>query len=186
MSIIRLRVPIRVILCAGAVLAVATLTGARVLTAQSASSGDPAERSRALAIADSALAAITRGDAAALDALMYDGAISASVRHVNGQSVMRMRTRSATVPSPPISGIIERGFDPVVQVSGGVALVWYPYDLYQAGNWSHCGVDTFSMLRHEGRWRIVTMTWSVEQPPACRTHPSGPPPGLKGPPGTPR
>ena len=41
----------------------------------------------------------------------------------------------------------------------------------------HCGVDVFTLLKSEGGWRIATLVWSVEQPPACQRHPAGPPPG---------
>ena len=42
-----------------------------------------------------------------------------------------------------------------------------PYDFYIDGKWSHCGVDAFTMLKSDGRWRIASLSWSVEQPPAC-------------------
>jgi hypothetical protein len=54
-------------------------------------------------------------------------------------------------------------------------MVWYPYDLYIDGKWSHCGVDAFTLIRTEGKWRIAVMSWSAEQPPACEKHPDGPP-----------
>jgi hypothetical protein len=62
-------------------------------------------------------------------------------------------------------------------VSGPVAMVWLPYDFYSDGKWSHCGVDLFTFLKADGRWRIATLVWSVEQPPACAPHPDGPPAG---------
>jgi hypothetical protein len=56
-----------------------------------------------------------------------------------------------------------------------LATVWLPYDLYVDGAWSHCGVDVFSLLRVDDEWKILTMGWTVEQPPACDGHPDGPP-----------
>jgi hypothetical protein len=70
--------------------------------------------------------------------------------------------------------VTERGFRPEVRINGPLAMVWYPYDLYRDGRWSHCGVDVFTLIRNEGRWRIATMSWSAEQPPACEPHPDGP------------
>ena len=43
------------------------------------------------------------------------------------------------------------------------------------GEWSHCGVDAFTLVRIEGDWKISSLAWSIEQPPACRQHPDGPP-----------
>lgn len=81
---------------------------------------------------------------------------------------------------PPI---IERGFDPTVRVSGTVASVWLPYDLWAGGKWSHCGVDVFTLVQVGSAWRIANLTYTIEQPPACRLHPDGVPPGYAPPPG---
>ena len=60
-------------------------------------------------------------------------------------------------------------------VSGGVAMVWMPYDLYVNGAWSHCGADVFTLVKSGGAWRIASMAWSAEQAPVCEKHPAGPP-----------
>jgi hypothetical protein len=62
-------------------------------------------------------------------------------------------------------------------VQGHLAMVWLPYDFYQNGQWSHCGVNAFILLRRPEGWRIASIAWTVEQPPACRPHPEGPPAG---------
>ncbi|MDZ4862334.1 MAG: hypothetical protein SGJ01_02725 [Gemmatimonadota bacterium] len=41
--------------------------------------------------------------------------------------------------------------------------------------WSHCGVDVFTLMKSEGRWRVAALVYTVEQPPVCRKHPAGPP-----------
>ena len=56
-----------------------------------------------------------------------------------------------------------------------VAQVWMPYDLYIGTAWSHCGVDTFTLMKREGRWRVAALVYTIEQPPACSRHPMGPP-----------
>lgn len=53
--------------------------------------------------------------------------------------------------------------------------MWLPYDIYRNGEWSHCGVDAFILLRTGDGWRIASMAWTIEQPPDCRPHPDGPP-----------
>jgi hypothetical protein len=74
-----------------------------------------------------------------------------------------------------MSGVAERGFRPTVLVSGPLAVVWLPYDLYVNGSWSHCGIDAFTLVRNAGAWKIAALAWTVEQPPACERHPDGPP-----------
>lgn len=128
----------------------------------------------ALAVADSALAAITRGDVIALTDLMLPEAVLFPTGTRDGKSRYSMQTRAEQRTSP-LTGITERGFRAEVRVSGPVAVVWYPYDLYVRNVWSHCGADVFVMFQAEGRWRISSLSWSAVQPPACEKHPDGPP-----------
>lgn len=139
--------------------------------------GQDRESARAVvAVADSALAAISRGDMTGFTDLMVPEAILFPTVTRDGVTNYRVRTRADQRSSPMNAVVTERGWSPEVRVSGGVAMVWYPYDLYLDGTWSHCGADVFSLVRHEGTWRIVTMAWSAEQPPVCAKHPDGPPP----------
>jgi hypothetical protein len=134
-----------------------------------------AESAAALAVADAALAAISRGDMTAFTDLMLPEAILLPTSTRDGMTRYRLRTRDQQRTSTPPGRITERGFRPEVRVNGPVAMVWYPYDLYVDGKWSHCGVDAFTLIRAEGKWRIAVMSWSAEQPPACEKHPDGPP-----------
>jgi hypothetical protein len=134
----------------------------------------PEER-QVLAIADSALAAITRGDVVGFTDLMVPEAVLFPTQTAAGATRYRVRTRAEQRASPFGGVVTERGFRPEVRVNGGVAMVWYPYDLYLGDRWSHCGVDIFTLVRADGRWRIASMVWSAEQPPVCERHPDGPP-----------
>jgi ketosteroid isomerase-like protein len=154
--------------------AVALYTCAFSMFAGTAVGQETAERS-AVAAADAALAAISRGDMTALTDLMLPEALMFPTGTRNGETRYRVRTRAEQRASTPPGKITERGFDPEVRVNGPVAMVWYPYDLYINGKWSHCGVDVFTLIRTEGQWRIASMAWSAEQPPACGKHPDGPP-----------
>ncbi|MEX0891790.1 MAG: hypothetical protein WEB88_06425 [Gemmatimonadota bacterium] len=157
------------VLCAGC----ASVGGRqdRTLTAEQAR-----EEAAALEVAHAALAAISREDMVAFTDLMIDEALVLPVWEQNGTVRYNARTRAAERARTLDADIVERGFDPTVRVSGPVASVWLPYDLYIDGAWSHCGVDTFTMVRVDGAWRIASLAWTVEQPPQCRRHPDGPPP----------
>ena len=133
-----------------------------------AQSGD--QRAAVLAVVDSALAAVSRADQAAFADLMIPEAVVMPTQA--GQYFVLTREEIRAQKFPPF---IERGFDPVVQMSGPLASVWLPYDLYIDGKWSHCGVDQFTLLWTGETWRIAFMSWTIEQPPACRRHPDGPP-----------
>ena len=71
--------------------------------------------------------------------------------------------------------LIERMWSPVVQVKGRIANVWAPYDFYVGQRFSHCGIDVATLMKVDGAWRIVALSWSRAQPPACALHPDGPP-----------
>lgn len=154
-----------------AVLAVAAAAALSPAAAQDS----PSERAAAVAVADSALAAITRSDMVGLTDLMLPEAVMFPTITRDGMTRYRVRTREGQRTQKMTGVVTERGFRPEVRVNGPVAMVWYPYDLYVDGKWSHCGVDVFSLIRNEGRWRIATLVWSAEQPPACEKHPDGPP-----------
>lgn len=127
-----------------------------------------------IAVADSALAAITRGDAVAFTDLMIPEAMLYPTSTRGGVTTYRVRSREAQ-RAAGIRSVVERGFAPSARVSGGVAMVWMPYDLYVNGAWSHCGADVFTLVKTAGSWRIASMAWSAEQPPVCEGHPAGPP-----------
>jgi ketosteroid isomerase-like protein len=160
--------------CGVSLTMLACATGLALLPVAVASQ-EPAEHAAVTAVADSALAAITRGDMTALSDLMLPEAVLFPTSTRDGVTRYRVRTREEQRTSPSRAAITERGFRPEVRVNGPVAMVWYPYDLYIDGKWSHCGVDVFTLIRSDGRWRIATMTWSAEQPPVCEKHPDGPP-----------
>lgn len=141
----------------------------RDATAQS-----PDARATVIAVADSALAAITRGDVVALTDLMVPEAVMFPTSTRDGETTYRVRTREAQ-RTGSMTGVVERGFTPQAMVNGGVAMVWMPYDLYINGTWSHCGVDVFTLVKSNGTWRIASLAWSAEQPPVCDKHPTGPP-----------
>ena len=133
------------------------------------------EDAAVLAVADAALAAITQGNMTALTDVMVAEAIMIPTGTRDGVPRYRVRTRAEQRASTPPGQITERGFRPEVRVNGTIGMVWYPYDLYINGKWSHCGVDVFTLVRTDAGWRIAAMAWSAEQPPACEKHPDGPP-----------
>jgi hypothetical protein len=71
--------------------------------------------------------------------------------------------------------LIERMWDPVVTIQGSLANVWTPYDFYVGTEFSHCGIDSVTLMDTEGGWRIIGLAWTRLQPPACALHPDGPP-----------
>jgi hypothetical protein len=133
-----------------------------------------ADTRAAIAVTDSVLAALTSGDNVTLKRLTLDSAVVGGVGMRNGVERMSL-TSWARFTSRPGSDFTERGFGATARVQDRVAQVWVPYDLYRGKEWSHCGVDAFTLLKSEGRWRVASLIFTIEQPPACQKHPAGPP-----------
>ena len=68
----------------------------------------------------------------------------------------------------------ERIWEPEVLVHGPIAVVWAPYDFYVDGEFSHCGIDAFQLLRTDDGWTITGGTYTVERTD-CPESPLGPP-----------
>jgi hypothetical protein len=41
-----------------------------------------------------------------------------------------------------------------IKIDGPMAMVWAPYKFFLDGNFSHCGVDCFLLVRFNGQWKI--------------------------------
>ena len=41
-----------------------------------------------------------------------------------------------------------------IKIDGPLAIVWTPYNFFYNGVFSHCGVNSFQLLRFEGVWKI--------------------------------
>jgi len=41
-----------------------------------------------------------------------------------------------------------------VHIDGALASVWTPYQFYYKGKFSHCGVNSFQLVRIKGQWKI--------------------------------
>lgn len=58
---------------------------------------------------------------------------------------------------------LEKMREPEVFVHERVAILWTKYDFYRNGQFSHCGVDAFSLLKTTEGWKIVGFIYNVEQ-----------------------
>jgi hypothetical protein len=42
----------------------------------------------------------------------------------------------------------------MIKIDGPLAIVWAPYKFYYKEKFSHCGVDSFQLIRVNGKWKI--------------------------------
>jgi hypothetical protein len=70
--------------------------------------------------------------------------------------------------------ILERMWDATVLVRGPIAQVWTPYDLYVDGEFSHCGIDSFNLVKTDDGWTVAGVAFTVERS-GCPPSPLGTP-----------
>jgi len=92
--------------------------------------------------------AVLHPQARLVSAGVKDGAPTASVESTDGW---------LAAVSRGVEPFDERLRNPVVKVDGGLASVWAEYNFYVGTRFSHCGVDTFHLVRTAEGWRIVDL-----------------------------
>ncbi len=85
------------------------------------------------------------------------------------------RDRFATRLAEQTQPMFERMWDPQVRIDGPVATLWAPYDFYRGIEFSHCGIDAFQLANTPEGWKVIMVSYTVQMPPDCDTHPEGPP-----------
>jgi hypothetical protein len=116
-----------------------------------------------LATVGKLLGAIGAHDAKAGAAVVRpEGMLTAAKENADGtRSVMRLTLGElvAAFASGP-AGASETMSDPAVEIDGDIAMVWAPFTFRVGSAINHCGVNHFDLLRENGAWRIVNITYS--------------------------
>jgi len=115
-----------------------------------------------LARVNDLFATFEAGDAAAMLRLVYpDGRVTAAGIRGDGAATLRQQswTEFAERVTPERS-FQERIADPVVNVDGDIAMVWAPFVVRVGGKVSNCGVDHFDLVREQGDWKVMNLTFS--------------------------
>ena len=120
--------------------------------------------------------AMARRDTVAARAVMAPGSRLYSIIVGSPSAALRQQTDSAFLASLAVGTerLLERMWTPTVLVRGPVASVWAPYDFHVNGAFSHCGVDSFTLVRVGGDWKVTGITYTVERS-GCAPSPLGPP-----------
>jgi hypothetical protein len=69
--------------------------------------------------------------------------------------------------------MLERMWTPQVRVHKGIASLWAPYDFWIDGKFSHCGIDSFDLVKTPAGWKITGGIYTVERE-GCAPSPLGP------------
>lgn len=133
----------------------------------------------AVGVARAVLQAISEADTVLMRQMLDPGTVLTQIVETPDGQARRVSRITADEFIPgigdPRQGFLERMWAPRVRIQGAVATVWAPYDFYIDGNFSHCGIDTFQLVRRADGWRVAGLVYTRSQPPACALHPDGPP-----------
>ena len=130
----------------------------------------------AMVVSAATLAALSDADTTTLRALLHPSArlVALSEDPTVEPRVSDVEQFLASVGSPG-TDFLERMWEPTVLVDGRLATVWTPYDFYRGGEFSHCGIDAFHLVRGaDDDWRVLSITYTVH-PEGCAESPLGPP-----------
>ncbi len=116
---------------------------------------DP-EAAAVLAPINAIFAAFEAGDKQALLALVYpEGRVTAVSDTVRQFSLAQFAERLS-----PQSAFKERIWNPAIEIDGNIAMIWASYDVHVAGKLTNCGIDHFDLVRENGMWKVMNITFS--------------------------
>ncbi len=62
----------------------------------------------------------------------------------------------------------ERALSYDIKIHNGMAMAWIPYDFHVNGEFSHCGVDIFSLIKTDNEWKFISASYTVNKE-GCNT-----------------
>jgi hypothetical protein len=97
-------------------------------------------------------------DPVLLENAFADSAILQTIQK-NKEGVIKVRTEEIKefaefLKSASRDALDERIVFDVVKVDADLAIVWTPYKFYYNGKFSHCGVNSFQLVRINNVWKI--------------------------------
>jgi len=106
-------------------------------------------------------AAFEAGDSAAMLRLVYpDGRVTATGTRASGSGLRQQSWVEFAQHVKPDSRFTESISDPAIEVDGDVAMVWAPFVVRVAGKVTNCGFDHFDLVRDNGAWKVMNLTFS--------------------------
>ncbi len=120
------------------------------------------EEAAVLAPINAAFATFETGDSATLLRYVYpEGRVTAVGKTPTGVDGVRLLSFSEFASRlKPGSGFKERITNPAIEIDGDVAMVWAPFTVEIGGKIASCGTDHFDLIRQDGAWKIMNITFS--------------------------
>ena len=111
-----------------------------------------------------------------LESILVPNSLNISARELDdGEAQFNVMSYDEVVTAltRPGRNAKERSWDETVLIQGNIAVVWTPYDFHVDGVVSHCGIDSFQLIKQDGQWLISNSSWTLETE-NCPASPLGP------------
>jgi putative lumazine-binding protein len=116
-----------------------------------------------LAPINSIFAAFEIGDGAAVLRNVYpEGRVTATGTRASSKGLRQQSWTEFVQRFQSGSGFQESISDPAIEIDGDVAMVWAPFVVRVDGKVSNCGYDHFDLVRDNGTWKIMNLTFSSQ------------------------
>jgi hypothetical protein len=103
----------------------------------------------------------TNDSAAMLAASRPEGRLTAAFDAHGKRMVSRISwAEFAASLKPGGDHYAETLYDPAIESDGDVAYVWARFVVKKNGAVDHCGYDLFDVVRENGSWKVLNVTWS--------------------------
>jgi len=119
------------------------------------------ETTNVLAPIQQLFAAFEAGDSAAVLRLVYpDGQVTATGMRASSSGLRQQSWAEFAARITPATAFRETISDPAIEVDGDIAMVWAPFVVRVGGKVSNCGFDHFDLVRENGAWKVMNLTFS--------------------------
>lgn len=126
-----------------------------------------------MAVVQKLFAAMAAHDAAGAKALFVPEAVLFSVL-ADGTAGAVPHDRWVERMGASKDAWLERVWEPKVLEHQSIAVVWAEYDFHMNGKFTHCGIDSFSLLKTAAGWKIAAIS-DTRETTGCTPSPLGPP-----------
>jgi hypothetical protein len=128
---------------------------ATVVTAQ-----DPIEEDKVQKVVETFFEGFHARDSTIMKSVFYENPVIQTIgRSKTGETVLvreeLQKVLKGIVGIPLKTDFKEVLHDYVIKIDGNMANAWTPYSFYMDDTFSHCGVNSFQLLKVEEEWNII-------------------------------
>ena len=109
------------------------------------------------AVVNNLFRAMKNSDGVLLKSVFADSAILQTIETKTGKTMVKNEAVAGfieIISKLPVGAADEQVIFDMVKIDAALASVWTPYKFYFNGKFSHCGVNSFQLLRLNNEWKI--------------------------------